>query len=152
MEKLRSLAIVMLGLACPFLIACLTGRTPTQSVGTPARFDGAPTQLDGTPTQSRATAEPQAPHPADSASQIRTARYSGVVGSVTSAQHKDRAGEAVDRLGNLSSAVGGQTIKTMRAMIYAALAAIFIVVLGATTATRVRRHRKLSPSSLNARH
>jgi hypothetical protein len=152
MEKSRSLAILMLGFACPFMIACLTGRTPTQSVGTPTRFDDAPTQLDGTSTQSRATAEPKALHPADSASQIKTARQSGVAGSVTSAQRKVRTGEAVDRLGNLSSAVGGQKIKTMRAIIYAALAAIFVVVLGATTATSVRRHRKLSPSSLNARH
>jgi hypothetical protein len=138
MEKSRSLAILMLGLACLFLIACQTGGTPTQS--------------NGTPTKSRATAGPQAPPPADSASQNRTASYSGDVKSVTSAQLKDPTGKAVDRLGNLSSAVKGQSIKTMRAILYAALAVIFIVVIGAITAERVGRHRKLTPSSLNARH
>jgi hypothetical protein len=138
MEKSRSLAILMLGLACLFLIACQTGGTPTKS--------------DGTPTKSQTTAGPQAPPPADSASQNRTASYSGDVGSVTSAQLKNLSGEAVDGLGNLSSAVMGQPIKTMRAIIYAALAIIFIVVIGAITAERVGRHRKHTPLSLNARH
>jgi hypothetical protein len=145
MEKSRSLAILMLGLASLILIACQTAGTPTQSAGTP-------TQSDGTPTQSRVTTAPQAPPPADSANHHRTTSYSGDVKSVTSAQLKDLKGEQVKRLGNLSSAVMGQAIKRMRAILYAALAVIFIVVIGAITAERVGRHRKLTPASFNARH
>ncbi len=138
MEKSRSLAILILGLACLLMIACLTGGTPKQS--------------GGTPTKKQATAGPQAPPTAKSASQKRSARRSAVVGSVASAQRKHLTGGALHLLGNLPITGGGQSIKTMRAIIYAALAAIFLVVLGATTTTRVRRHRKLTPSPLNARH
>jgi hypothetical protein len=138
MGKSRTLAILMPGLACLFLIACHTVGTPKQS--------------DGTPTKSRATAGPQALPLADSVSQNRTASYSGDVRPVTSTQLKDRTREAVGRLGNLSSAVLGPKIRTMRAIIYATVAVIFVVVIGAITAERVGRHRKLTPSSLNARH
>jgi hypothetical protein len=138
MEKSRFLAILMLGLACLFLIACQTAGTPKQS--------------DGTPINSRATGGAQTPPPAKSASQTRTARYSGKVGSTTSARLKDPPGKAVNRLGILSSAVVDQPIQRMRTILYAALVIIFLVVMGAITAERVGRHRKLTPASLNARH
>jgi hypothetical protein len=138
MGKSRSLAILMLGLACLFLITCKTGGTPKQS--------------DGTPTKSRGAAGPQAPPPADSASKNRTASYSGDVGSIASPKLKDLKIEAVNRLGKPSIAIMGQPIKTMRAIIYAILAVIFMVVIGAIAAERVGRQRKLAPSPLNARH
>jgi hypothetical protein len=138
MGKSRSLAISMLGVACLFLIACQTGGTPKQS--------------DGTPTKSRAAAGSQAPPPSGSASRNRTASNSGDVKSVTSAQRKDRKGKVVDRLGSLSRAIMGKKIDTLRAILYVTLAVIFVVVIGAIAAERVGRHRKLAPSSLNARH
>jgi len=138
MGKSRSLAILILGLACFFVIACKTTGTPTRS--------------GETPTQLRASAEPQAPNPAKSASPKETAKQAGVVKLVASVQRKHLTSGAVQLLRNLPSTVGGQSIKTMRAIIYAALALIFLVVLGATTATRVRRHRKLIPSPLSAQH
>jgi hypothetical protein len=109
MKKSRSLAILMLGLACLFMIACLTRGTPKQS--------------GGTPTKSQATAGRQAPPAADSAGQKRTARHSGDVRSVTSARLKNLTVKAVQWLGNPSSsrAVRGQSIETMRAIIYVAL-------------------------------
>ena len=131
MGKSRSLAISMLGVACLFLIACQTA---------------------GTPTKSRDTAVHNAPPPADSASRNRTASYAGDVKSVTSAQRKNRTAKVVDRLGNLSRAVMGKKIDTLRAILYVTLAVIFVIVIGAIAAERVGRHRKLAPSSLNARH
>jgi hypothetical protein len=138
MAKSRSRAMVMLGLACLLLIACQTAGKPKQS--------------GGTPTKSRTTAGPQAPPPAGSVSKNKTASYTGDVGRVTSAQRKHLTAGVTDIFRSFSSAAGGQAIKTMRLIIYAALAVIFIVVIGATTATRVGRHRRLTPSSVNARH
>lgn len=132
MRKSRSLAISMLGLACLILIACQTGGTPKQS--------------DRTPTKSLAAAAPHTPPPTDSASLKRTASHSRDVKSVTSAQRKDRPGKAANILGNFSKAFMGKKIDTLRAILYATLAVIFIVVIGAIAAERVGRHRKMTPS------
>ena len=138
MVKLRSLAIVMLGLACFLLIACQTGGTPKQS--------------GGTPTKSRLTAEPKATHPADSASKKRTASYSKNVVSVASPQLKDLKGKAVHRLGSLSRLFMGKKVAPLRAVLYATLAVILMAVIGAVAAERAGRRRKLTPSSVSARH
>jgi hypothetical protein len=138
MEKSRSLAILMLLLTCLFLIACQTAGTPTES--------------DSPPAKSRPTAGPQAPPAADSASKNRTASYSRSVGIGTSAQLKQSTVKAVDRSGNFSRAVKGKSITTLRIILYATLAVIFVVVVGAITADNVGRRRKLTPSPLIARH
>ena len=145
MEKSRFLAIVLIGLACLYLIACQTG-------GTPKKSEGNPITSDSTPTKSLTSADTQAPTPANSAGRKKTASPSVKKGSVASAQRKAPASKAVAGLGNRSSAVMSQPIKTMRAVIFAALAAIFIVVIAAIIADRVGRHRKLTPSPVNARH
>jgi uncharacterized membrane protein (UPF0136 family) len=56
----------------------------------------------------------------------------------------------VKKVGRLYSAVAGQKKGTTRAIEYVAVAAI-VIAAGAIAAARVRRHRKLIPSSLEAR-
>ncbi len=123
MEKWRSLAVAMLWLACLSVIACQTA---------------------GTPPQSQDTGQPQATTPAESASRSTAASYSGGARPAASVQLKDLTGGALKMLGNLYSAVTGQTARTSKAIEYAAAAAIIVVVIGAIAALSVRRHRKLS--------
>jgi hypothetical protein len=137
MEKSRSLAILLLGAACILLIACQTGGTPKKS--------------DATPTKSRTAAGPQEPPAAKSASQKRTAGQSGNLKSATSAKLKDLKREAPSRAGNPSRGVLGHKITVLKAVLYATLAVILLVVVGAIAAERVGRHRRLTPSSANAR-
>jgi len=154
MRKSRSLAILMLGAACIFMVTCATKGTPKQSAGTP--------------TKTQAEAEHQAPRAAGSVSQKSTASSSQKkkaasttkkkIASLTqkkvvkrsakavpaaSAQLKKLTTKAAQWLGNPSRTGRGQSsIETMRLLIYSALAIIFVVAIGATTATRVRRHRR----------
>ena len=138
MGKPRSLAILMLGLACVFLIACQTPGTPKQSKGTPKK--------------SEAAAGPQVRSNADSASPNRTASKSKEKRSVRASKQKDPKGGAVDRAIRPLKAIFGQRITTLRAILYATLGLIVVVVLGAIAAERAGRHRKLAPSTANARH
>jgi hypothetical protein len=146
MRKSRSLAILMLGVACLLVVACLTKGTPKQS--------------GGTPTKTQATAERQAPRAADSgsqksvassskkkttsSSQKRIVKRSAKAVPVASARLKNFTVKAVNWLGNPSRAVRSHSIETMRVLIYVALAIIFVVAIGATAAARVRRQRKLT--------
>ena len=138
MGKSRSLAILVLGLVCILLIACQTA--------------GAPKKASGTPPQAGAAAGPQAP-PAKSVSQDRRASASKEVRSVASAKRKHSKGKAVAaKLKNPSRAVKGQSLKTMRTILYSVLAVILVVVIGAIAAERAGRRRKLTPAPMNARH
>jgi len=152
MEKLRSVAILVLGLACLVLIACQTPGTPRQAGSTPGK--------------SGTAAGPQELPPAGSVSKNRTAGISGDAGkSVASAKlkknptRKAAAGKAVtSKVGNpanhlLKRLIGtlGRPISSLRALLYASLAVIFLVVIGAIAAERAGRRRRLAPLSLNAR-
>ena len=134
MAKSRSLAILLLGLGCLFLIDCKTAGTPKQA--------------GDTSTKSLAAAGAQEPPPADSASPKRTASRSKDARSVPSA--KENPGKAVARPRRPFLAILRKPIPTPRAILYATLAVILLVVIGAITAERVGRHRKLAPSP--ARH
>jgi hypothetical protein len=144
MGKSRSLAVVILGLACLLLISCQTAGTPKQS--------------GGTATKSRAAAAgSRTPPPADSAAKKRAASYTGparsAARSAATLRAKDLKAKRVNRLASFSKAVMGQTkpIRTLRAVLYAALAVIFLVVIGAIAVERAGRRRKLAPSPVNAR-
>ncbi len=130
MEKSPSLAIVTLALACLFLTACQTAGTPKQS--------------GSTPTKSRAAAGPQAPASADSARPKKTAIFSKDARPDASPQLKALKSKKVNRLGNLSRLLMGQTqaTRTLRAILYAALALILAAVIGAIMAERATRQRK----------
>jgi hypothetical protein len=144
MGKPSSLAIVLLGLACLLLICCQTAGTPRQS--------------DGPATKSRvAAARSQTPPPADPATKKRAASYSGparsAARSTASVQPKVPKSKRVNRLAGFSKAVLGQTkpVRSLRALLYAALALILLVVIGAIAAERAGKRRKLSPSPIPAR-
>ena len=147
MRKSRSLAILMLVVACLLVFACKTTGTPARSAGTPAKSAGAS-------SQSQASGLAKAAKPIKSASKkkaAKLAKQSKKVKPVAAARLKNLAIKTVHKLTNPSKTVGAQSLKTMRAIIYAALAAILLVAVGATVAARVRRHRKLTPSPAGAR-
>jgi len=152
MQKPRSLAILTLGLACLLLFACQTAGTPKQS--------------DGTPKKSQAADGPKASRAADSASPSRTASKSEEKRAASPAQQSDlkgkaakaaktaktaKTGKTVDRPRKPLIAILKQPITPLRAVLYATLGLILIVVLGAIAAERAGRHRKLAPSPVDAR-
>ncbi len=133
MRKLRALTISLLGVACLFLIACQTPGTPKQS--------------GGTPKKTVAAAGPQAQRTAESAGQGKTARKAGDKRPAARAPRVERKGKLLDRPVKAARAILGKPITTLRGILYATLALITIVVIGAIAAERVGRHRKLSPST-----
>jgi hypothetical protein len=137
MGKSRYLAIFMFGAACLLLIGCKTTGTPKHS--------------DGAPTKSRAAAGPQASSPAGSASPKRTASFSKSTGPVASPQPRLDKREAAPRAGKPSRPAMAKPIGTLRIVLYSTLAFILLVVIGAITAERSGRHRKLTPLPVNAR-
>jgi hypothetical protein len=131
MEKPRFLVLMVLGLACLLLLACQTGGTPKKS--------------DGTPKKTQTATATQAPPTADSASPKKTASKSAdKKRSVSAAQRKDLKVKPVDRSRRPSLAVFGKHITTLRAILYATLGLILIIVFGAITAERMGRRRKLA--------
>jgi hypothetical protein len=136
MAKSRFLVILTIVLICLLVMACKTTGTPKQS--------------DGTATKPQVAAGPKA-------SPSQTVSRSAGVKSVTKAQRKELASKpgkpskpaALSAFRSLLpfGAPKGQAITTMRAIIYAALATILLVIIGATTAARVSRHRRLATSS-----
>ncbi len=153
MRKSPSLAILMLAVACLLVFACKTTGTPARSAGAPAKSAGASSQAG----QVQASGLAKAAKPAKSASKkkaAKLAKQSRKAKPVTAARLKNLAIKTVhnvQKLANPSRTRGSQSLRTMRAIIYAALAAIFLVAVGATVAARVRRHRRLTPSPAGAR-
>ena len=124
MAKARSRTLLLLGLACLLLIACQTGGTPKQA--------------DGAPTKSASAAGPQATRAADSASPTRAAgKTADKKRAASAAKHKDLKAKS-------PRAIIGRPITALRAVLYATLGLILVVVLGAITAERIGRRRKLA--------
>ena len=131
MAKARSKTILLLGLACLLLIACQTGGTPKQA--------------GGAPTKSVSAAGPQATRTADSASPTRTAgKTADKKRAASAAKHKDLKAKPAARPRKSPRAIIGRPITTLRAVLYATLGLILVVVLGAIAAERIGRHRKLA--------
>ena len=125
MKKARSGTILLLGLACLLLIACQTGGTPKQA--------------DGEPTKSVSAAGPKATGTADSASKTAEKKR-----AASAAKQKDLKAKTVDRPRKALRAIIGRPITTLRAVLYATLGLILVVVLGAVAAERIGRRRKLA--------
>jgi hypothetical protein len=136
MRTSRSLAVLALGMACLFLIGCNSTGTPRQA---------------GRASSKAGTAESKASSPANSQRSKRTASLSRDKGSVSSPQFKLFQRKAVKKVGNPARATVRKPIGTLRVLLYSTLALILIVVIGALTAERFGRHRKLAPSPVSAR-
>ncbi len=128
MKKARSRTLLLLGLACLLLIACQTGGTPKQA--------------DGKPTKSVSAAGPKATRTADSAS--KTAAKKRSVSPAKQVKQKDLKAKTVARPRKAPWPIFGRPITTLRAVLYATLGLILVVVLGAVAAERIGRRRKLA--------
>jgi len=118
MQKARSRTVLLLWLACLLLIACQTGGTPKQA--------------DGKPPKSVSAAGPQATRTADSA------------GKTAAKKRSASAAQTVARPRRPARAITWKPITTLRAVLYATLGLILVVVLGAVAAERIGRRRKLA--------
>lgn len=131
MQKARSRTILLLGLACLLLIACQTGGTPKQA--------------DGKATKSVSADGPKATRTADSASPSRTAsKTAEKKRAASAAKQKDLKAKTADRPRKAPWAIIGRPITPLRAVLYATLGLILVVVLGAVAAERIGRRRKLA--------
>ncbi len=157
MSKSRSLAILMLGVALIFMVSCATKGTPKQAAGTPTKTQAAPEhqapRAAGSTSQKSVASSSQKKKTAStlkkkaaSLSQKKAVKRSAKALPVASVRLKKLTTKAVQWLGNpTGTARGKSSIEAMRLLIYAALAIIFVVAIGATTATSIRRHRRATP-------
>ena len=132
MKKPQALAVLTLGLACLFLVACKTAGTPKQS--------------DDKPTKTRAAAGTQEPPPAESPGQKKGAIRSGDARPASSVQRKDLKVGATSRTAKPSIKAVLKKIGILRAILYATLAIILVAVIGAIAAERAGRHRRPTPA------
>jgi hypothetical protein len=133
MQKARSRTILLLGMACLLLIACQTGGTPKQA--------------DGKPAKSLSAEGPKATRTADSPGKTasKTAgKTADKKRSVSAAKQKNLKAKPAVRPRKSPLAIFGRPITTLRAVLYATLGLILVVVLGAVAAERFGRRRKLA--------
>ncbi len=150
MQPLWSRAILVLGLAGVLLIGCQT--------------TGKPKQSESATEKSQAALGAKTTSPSASAGKSGTASPSGHVASAASAKHKTlkakaaarptKVGLAKVKLPNLLRFFRLPRLKpisSLRAVLYATLGIIFLVVLAAIVGERVGRRRRLSSVSLSTR-
>ncbi len=145
-KKSILLVIVVLGTAC--LIACQTAGTQPQSKGAGETQAQPPSSQAVAGTQEQlpspqGDAETQAPAPAESASRNGIARSTGSPLKVISAQAVRFMDGTAKLWMRLISAISGQKTDPARAIEYAAVA-VAVIAIGAASAVRIRRNRRLA--------
>jgi hypothetical protein len=127
MPKARGGTILLLGLAFLLLVACQTG--------------GKPKQPDAKAEKSLSAAGPQATRTADSPGKP-AGKTADKKRSVSAVKEKNLKAKPVVRPRKSPLAILRRPITTLRAILYATLALILVVVLGAVSAERIGRRRK----------
>ncbi len=149
-KKSRLLAIGVLATVCSLVIACKTTGTPPQSEQPQG---SAPSSPAGSPPQgsvsAQAATENQGQAPAGSAAGRGGAR-SGVVVRTIPNPVKEFVSGTAKKVEKLYRTVAGQKSAAAREIEYA-IAAVIVIGVVAFAASRVRRHRKLTPTSAEAR-
>lgn len=144
---------MILGAVCALVIACKTAGTPPQSEAAAGSQSSSSSSeaaaLAQAATPSSGLAAPSQAAPAEGSADRNGTAGSRVVVRTVSIPLIDFVRGTEKKLGELYSAVAGHKNGPARAIEYAAVAAIIIAV-GATAAVRVRRHRRLTPSPLEA--
>jgi hypothetical protein len=151
-KKSLVMVIVTLGTAC--LIACQTTGTQPQSKGA-GETQAAPqssqavAETQAQPPSPQGNAETQAPSPAGSPRRNGIARSTGGALKAISAQAGRLMDGAAKTWMRLISAVSGQKTDRARAIEYAAVA-VAVIAIGAASAVRIRRNRRLAQPPLEA--